>query len=32
VLLAALILKETTGRVQRAGLGIAAVAVVLLTR
>jgi drug/metabolite transporter (DMT)-like permease len=32
VLLAALILKETTGRVQRTGLGIAAVAVVLLTR
>jgi drug/metabolite transporter (DMT)-like permease len=32
VLLAALILKETTGRVQRIGLGIAAAAVVLLTR
>ena len=32
VLLAALILKETTGRVQRIGLGVATAAVVLLTR
>ncbi|MEO9237564.1 MAG: EamA family transporter, partial [Jatrophihabitantaceae bacterium] len=32
VLLAALILKERTGNLQRAGLGIAAVAVVLLTQ
>jgi drug/metabolite transporter (DMT)-like permease len=32
VLLAALLLKERTGKVQRAGLAIAAASVVLITR